>query len=174
MPIQEYVSIGFAKKPHGVKGEIKVDIPEAHWDDLEATEVLFLEVAGKKVPYFIEWIRGAAVPLLKLESIDTPEAAQTLCPGNLFIREEDRVGEKSPDNSSNLQYHFLEGYRAFDKIAGEIGFIDAILDYPQQEMAEIRKEGKTILIPIHEELIVQLDEKQQLIYFDLPEGLLDI
>ena len=40
--------------------------------------------------------------------------------------------------------------------------------------AIINREEKEIMIPIHEELILQIDVDQSLIQMDLPEGILDL
>ena len=61
-----------------------------------------------------------------------------------------------------------------DKEVGEVGVIEEILDMPQQEMTLIRYKKREVLIPLNEELILEIDEKKKQVMVDLPEGLLDL
>ena len=54
--MSDYQSVGFTKKTYGVKGELKVNIPDNYLEDFAQAEVLFLGLAGRKIPYFIEYI----------------------------------------------------------------------------------------------------------------------
>ena len=55
---------------------------------------------------------------------------------------------------------------------GLLGAIEAIIEYPQQEMAALTIEGKAVLIPLNEQLIISIEAETKVIRMDLPEGLL--
>jgi len=61
-----------------------------------------------------------------------------------------------------------------DKTHGVLGEIKEIIEYPQQEMAAIIIKEKEVLIPLNEQLILEIDEEKKLISMDLPEGLLNL
>ena len=73
---------------------------------------------------------------------------------------------------SDLEYHYVIGYKMIDKETEEVGIVDRIEEYPQQEMAFVIKEGNEFLIPLHEQMIKHIDEKAGIIHMDLPDGLL--
>ena len=50
----DLISVGKTLKSFGVKGEIKVDIDELFEDYILESKVLFLNVDGNDIPYFID------------------------------------------------------------------------------------------------------------------------
>ena len=53
------VQIGYTQKPHGWNGGIRLKVEERYEEDLELAKVLFIEVNGAQLPYFIEEIEYA-------------------------------------------------------------------------------------------------------------------
>ena len=51
--MQELISIGYTKKPHGIKGAIRVSIKDEYLDTFEEVDVLFLAINGRNIPYFV-------------------------------------------------------------------------------------------------------------------------
>lgn len=168
------ISIGFCKKPHGVGGELKVRIEAEYLEDFLQAEVIFLDINSKQVPYFIEKIRPGNELLVKLEDVDSREAAAALNGKEMFLREEDiHTGEEEEDDE-DLAYEDLVGYEIIETDLGSIGKIEDVLDYPQQMMALLTYQEREILIPLNEYLIQDIDVENQKIIMELPEGLLEL
>jgi len=174
--MSEFIQIGYTQKTHGVEGELRIFIEEAYVDDFLDAHALFIEMSGgKKVPYFIEYIRGANSDIMKLEDIGTKEEAQKLSSCPIFLRVSDLVPEAGRENAPYApQYEFLEGYEAWDETRGLLGAVVRVDEYPRQEMAVVRFLGREVLIPLQEPILVSIDEKGQKVRFDLPEGLLEL
>ena len=68
----------------------------------------------------------------------------------------------------------LEDFVLFDKEKTRIGSIREIVEYPQQLIAVVEYEGKEIMIPLAEQLIIEIDEENQKLVMELPEGILDL
>jgi 16S rRNA processing protein RimM len=68
----------------------------------------------------------------------------------------------------------LEGFTAHDEKLGELGVILSVQEFPQQFVATVNYQNKEILFPLNEDFIVEIDEEEQLLYLDLPDGLLDV
>jgi 16S rRNA processing protein RimM len=49
-----------------------------------------------------------------------------------------------------------------------------ILSHPAQILAEITINGSEVLIPIVDELVIEIDKRKRKIVFDVPEGLISI
>jgi 16S rRNA processing protein RimM len=61
-----------------------------------------------------------------------------------------------------------------DEVMGEIGQIETVLEYPNQNVFQVFKDKKEILIPIRDEIIKKVDRKKKTITILAPEGLIDL
>jgi len=170
----DYVEIGRIRKPHGLGGEIKGDIDERFWDDVAEIDAFFIEIKGEKTPYFIEYLRGKGTLILKFEDIDTKEDASLFTSKNLYLRREDVNLSEEEINDTGLEFSYLEGYEIHLEEVGKVGIIEEVEEYPQQEMATIKQEGKTFLIPLRSGWILSVNTDKKIVVMDLPEGLVDI
>ena len=66
------------------------------------------------------------------------------------------------------------GYTVIDLTYGPLGVIDSVQEYPQQFMGMVEYKKKQVLIPLHPNLIVELDNEHKILKVDLPEGLLEL
>ena len=173
--MEKYISIGYTKKTKGVKGELKIEVEDIYWEDFQKSTVVFLLQKGKEMPFFIEKIIDGKELLLKLEDIDSKEAAHELTSKEMFLRASD-VSEKEEviTINSDLQFGHLVNYQIKDQTLGNIGVIEEVLEFPQQEMAILFIEEKEILIPLNEILIEEIDEKNRVVVMNLPEGILEL
>ncbi len=55
-----------------------------------------------------------------------------------------------------------------------LGPITGIMDMPEHYLAELKHEGKDILVPLHEDLVKGVEEESQVVKMILPEGLLEL
>lgn len=169
--METYISVGKTGKTHGIDGELKFFIEDEFLDDFLDAPAVFLTVAGKQVPFFIESVRGESNLIIKLEEVDSREVALPLAGAEVFLREQDvsqGVSAAMPD------FAYLEGYTIKDVNAGVIGPIEEVVEFPQQLMAVLTYGGKEILIPLNDQFILKIDEAARRIDMELPEGLLGL
>ena len=76
--------IVYTKKPHGLKGEIKLDVDDKYLDALLESEVLVLKIKGKDTPFFVEDIRIGNAIIAKFEDVSTPEEALSISSKEIF------------------------------------------------------------------------------------------
>ena len=174
----EYIKIGYIRKPHGTKGELKVVVEDKFVDDFIDADVVFIDMTGTKAPYFVESVRDAGFLLLTLEDFDSRSAVELLSKKSLYLRRTDislTDAEIAADEDNQLVYAYLEGYNLYDTTTEKwVGEIAAVLPFPQQEMAEIRSGDKKILIPIQATWIVETDKALKKVKMQLPMGILDL
>lgn len=171
----EYISIGHTGKPHGVKGELRFYTEEALLPFLEGLPAVFLEEKGQFLPYFLERLHFGSPARLELEDINSREAAQRLAGREVFARQKDLdLPPELFDSSSQLEYDHLMGYQVIDAEQGDLGRIQAIEAYPQQEIAVVQKGEQEWLLPLTEAFIQAVEEETQRLLVLLPEGLADI
>ena len=170
MKFDEYFNLGVISKVFSFKGEIvarlDVEVPNL-FDNLPA---IFLEEKGNLVPYFVEkldpQINGFV--RIKFRGIDTQEQAKKILKCLLYL----------PDNllpklkEDEFYFHEIVGFTAFDEDDKEVGEIVEVYDLPNNPVAEILINGKEVLVPIN--LMIELDKKNQKIYIEIPEGLVDL
>lgn len=168
------IQIGYTKKPHGLKGELKVQIFEEYEEDFFETEVVFLVLKGKNIPFFIEKISEGNVLVLKLEEVDSREDCAALAGKELFLRPQDIKERDVKTKISDLHFGHLEGFKIVDEEEGEIGTIIEVIEMPQQEMAVVDYKKKEIFIPLNEQLITNIEDNKKVVYMQLPLGILDM
>ncbi len=166
--------IGKITKVHGAQGELKARIDEAYLEALYNADFVFVNQAGKPVPFFVEEIRGEKYPILKLEEIDSPQAALPLTSMTISL-ESQLIEEFGRDASNHPAFGMLSGYLMYDLTSGKRGTIKEVLEYPQQELAAVVDEEKNeFLIPLHDELIDTIQVDKKTVVVRLPEGLFEL
>lgn len=171
MNINETFYIGYITKTHGLKGEMQLFFEFEDYTELEL-DVLFLEIDKKLVPYFIDSIKlqKNRTAYLSLEDIDHIDKAQALLKKKVYLPN-DKMPERDPDD---FRYTDLVGFLVFDELEGEIGEIIDVQEFPQQFIATVDFGGKELMFPLSEDLILGIDEEEQVIEVELPEGLVDV
>jgi 16S rRNA processing protein RimM len=166
--------IGYTRKPHGLKGEIKLQVTERYLEDLLNVEFVFLNLKGQNMPFFIEDIRVGNSIIAKFEDVNSPEAALKIASKEMYIRQEDLI----PDDEREMEveiptYERCLGYVIFNGTE-RIGAIEELIEYPQQEMAVVQYNNREVLVPLNAAYIQKIDDSEKMILVDLPEGLLDL
>jgi 16S rRNA processing protein RimM len=172
--MEQYIEIGFAGKTHGVKGELKFSVEDTYWDDFEQADVLFLEVAGRKTPYFIEYIKSGHLLLVKFEDVSSREAANALTNRPVFMRRQDVNANMIDAVRVEDMFDLLPGYLIRQTSGEDVGKIKEVLEFPQQIMAVVEYGGKEIFIPLNDVFIREIQQSEKWILMELPEGLLDL
>jgi 16S rRNA processing protein RimM len=169
---EELFCLGHTVKLHGYKGEfsIKLDVDEPnYYKNLESVFILLNE---QPVPFFIEKIslRDKGFATVKFEGVDSLEQAENILGHELYLP----LDQLPPLSGNKFYYHEVAGFRAIDKVHGDIGIVKQVLDFPAQAVLQIFKEEKEVLIPVTDEIITGIDRAEQSIFISAPEGLIEI
>ena len=168
------IPIGKTGKTHGVTGALKIFVDGRYLEDFIRADLVFLEIAGKHEPFFIEDIFEANDLLVKFEDLDTPEQAQRCSGKSVFLRLSDLHAQSGEDEIAADQYERYLGFMICDTQSGPIAPIEEVIELPQQFLAALHYQERPILIPMHPDLIHRIDLEKKEIWMDLPEGLLEI
>lgn len=172
--MNDYLNIGTTQKTHGTIGEIKVKIEDTYFEDFIKASVIFLDIKGKKVPYFLEAIRGNDPLIVKFEEVDNKETAKQIVNKVLFLRKTDVQNPIKTDKSALEQYEAFIGFEMIELEQGRIGPIKEIVEMPQQILAIVTYQGKEIYIPLNEQFVKEIKQDEKIIKVELPEGLLEL
>ncbi len=162
--------IGKIIKAHGSKREL---LFQCDSDILENDEINFiiLDIEGIYVPFFIESIRLFTYDsgVLVLENVETENKRKRLIGCSLFLSKE-YLHLNSNESTTTQQ---LIGFQLYSQ-EKLIGTIKEINDTTENPLFIVSTPNDELFIPIADEFFVAIDEEQQKIILDLPDGLLDI
>ena len=160
----ELVCIGYIKRPHGFKGEIQFQLNKEI--ALNKGDFVFVAIEGQFIPYPIEKINASLdEPIVKLRFVNDFDQAKQVSAREIYVETE---GIESESEVS------LVGYTVIDKHLGDLGKVKDIEYFPQQIMLVVEYNGKECYIPMNEQFMVNIIEKNKEIYCNLPDGLLDL
>ena len=155
----------------GLKGEMILLHHLGKKITVSKIKVVFLEQKkGELLPYFVEQIRnkGDDELSLKLEGIDSREAAAQFIRREVWLKEEE------------IQIHIQKnnpigwvGYRVMDQ-GRDLGPILEVIEQPHQVLCRLEMEAKEVLIPINEKTLNKVDHKNRSVLLTLPDGLLEV
>jgi len=171
MTTDDCFRIGSTIKTKGLKGELHAYMD---FDGIENIKFksIFLEIGGKLVPYFISSIKYLQknAAYLVLEDVDTIEKAALLAKKDIYLPNKLKPKKKKEE----FTLFELVGFTAIDDNEGELGEITDVQEYPQQILATVNYQNCEVLFPLNAEVIKGIDAVKEILYVDLPEGLLDI
>lgn len=164
----ETYKIGRIGKPHGINGEVVMQVDDDIFDTTES-EYVFLQIDGLLVPFFFEEyrFRSEESALVKFEDIDTQERARQLTGCDVYFPRD--IADNSGGEMSWAQ---IRGFIIHDDTSGkDVGRIASVDDSTLNTLFEL-EDGT--LIPVAEEFIKDIDKHGQRIIMQLPEGLLSL
>lgn len=171
MTKEESFYIGYITKTKGLKGELQLYFEFEDYQDLDL-DVIFLELNGKMVPFFVasHKLYENSTGLFYFDDVDHVDKAQPLVKKKAYLP----LSKKPEREDDEFYYTDLKGFIAVDETLGELGEIIEVNEYPQQFVATVTYQNKEILFPLNEDFIVEIDDEENILTLDLPEGLLDI
>lgn len=170
--MDNYFSIGRLVATFGLQGELVLKHSLGKKTTLKGITALFLETRKDSfIPYFLERakVKDHDQVFVKLEGIDTKEAAQKLSQTNVYLVEADFKTQVSKDAPVSML-----GFMVEDSVLGPIGIVDEVIEMPLQILAKVMHKGKEMLLPINEASLIEINQKEKIVRLALPEGLIDI
>jgi 16S rRNA processing protein RimM len=172
MQKQDCFYLGTVVGKYSFKGEILVKVDSDNPEDYTKLESIFVELSTGLVPFFIKKCQLHKSELLRIdfEEISNEQEANALINKNLYLP----LDLLPPLEGNKFYYHEIIGFTV-NAESEEIGQITAVLEQGPQALFQVETTDKKIhLIPIHDDFILEVDRKRNLIQVQLPEGLLDL
>ena len=144
--MNDYLSVGYVIKPHGVRGQLKV---EPLTDDLSRMKELkhvFTEQNGVYTEHVIEGCGfQPSLVLLKLKGVDSMNAAESFRGTYLWIpRSEAKVLEEDAYYWADL----MGCQVVFSDSKKQLGVLDSILETKSNDIYVVKTQsGKEVLLP---------------------------
>lgn len=170
---EELVAVARAVKTRGLRGEVVAelltDFPE-RFENLERLIAVAPDATRKALMLEEHWFQGGRI-VLKFAGYDSVEAAGALVGCEFAVTEAERV-ELPEDEYYDWE---LTGCRV-ETVAGEnLGTVRDVVRTGGVEMLSVERDGagRDHLIPLAEDICVEIDVERKLIRIDAPEGLLE-
>jgi len=167
----EYFKLGKFIAVHGLKGELLLKHELRKKSSLKGLETLFIEQSKNSfLPWFIASakIKNEEEVYVKLDGVDTREAAAALTRKEVWLTEEDFKKYAAKSSPSNLL-----GYTIINE-EKPLGEIVEVIEQPHQMLCKIEISQREVLIPLNESTLKKIDHKDKKVIVSLPAGLLDI
>jgi len=163
--------LGKISRVNGYDGSLTVKLEKSFFENIPEMESVFLEINGKPVPFFISSSEytGGDILKLKFEGYAAYEKVSEFTGCRVFLTtiNEENKSDNKPDS--------ILGFKVVLRSKNLIGTVKEIIQNPGQDLLKIISPGeKEILIPFHEDLIVNCDMRKKTIQVELPEGLTEI
>ena len=164
---------GKLQKTHGIKGDLILTSEQALEDELFNSELVFLIIDGLPVPFFVTDIseRSESSAILKIEGYETPEQANKLvgCEVHVPYKKNKRKSKLSANDND------FEGYKLIDKVHGDIGIVNGIIDYKNNLVIQVfTPHNKEVLIPASESIITEINDTDRIMKVNAPDGLIQL
>ena len=171
MKTDECYEVGYVQKTHGLKGEVMIMLDVDDPEDYEEMDSIFIEINGSLVPYFIESLNIlGSNAIVKFEGVGHIDKAKELVGKKMFLP----LDTLDDLDEGQFYYHEIIGYEVNDLKLGILSPIVSFYELPQYGILSMVHEGREVMIPVIDEIIIKVDhEKQQLITL-LPDGLVDV
>ncbi|HYO90236.1 MAG TPA: ribosome maturation factor RimM [Pyrinomonadaceae bacterium] len=169
---EELIAVARAVKVRGLRGEVVAELLTDFPERFEGLERLIaVGTDGKRQVLELEehWFQQGRV-VLKFAGYDSIEAASVLVGSEFTVLESERV-ELEEDEFYDWE---LEGCTVWTIEGERLGRVREIMRTGGVEMLVVDNgEGRDYLIPMAEEICVEIDIEQKLVRVDVPEGLLE-
>lgn len=176
--------IGSLGKTHGPDGEISLTCPDGI-SILPDGAHIWLRIDGLFVPFFIKQFRpnSRSSAYIRIEGINSAEQAKKMNGLNVWTERPNSENEPLVSNlfqpvSTSQPFNEdkdteILGYALYDEAQGAVGTIEAVDDTTANVLFCVAApDGRQLLVPAHDDLIVRIDREARAVVMRLPDGLL--
>jgi len=159
--MNQYFKIGKLAATFGTDGVLVLQHHLGKKTSLKGLETIFIEEKKESfLPYFISAtkIKNEKEIFVSLEGIQTKEAARFLVKKEVWLSETDfKKFAAAAAPISFLGYTIIRDKKA-------LGEIVEVIEQPHQVLCAIMLDGKEALIPVHENSLEKIDQKNRKLY----------
>lgn len=164
-----FVAIGKLRRPHGVRGEIMMEVYTDFPERLHAGMRLYMGDTQQELTLVRQrWHKDTL--LLTFEGYSTPESVGVLRNQILYVR----TADLPPLPDGEYYHHQLLGLNVVDEAGKLLGKVFEILETGANDVLIVRPEtGGEILLPLIDEVVLAIDLSNRQMRIRLLPGLLD-
>lgn len=164
--------LGHVSKVRGFKGELLLFFDVDDPQDYRKLKSLLIDLNGQLNPFFVTslHIDAKGFAITTLEGINTRDAATELSGKELYL-----PLSQLPELPADQYYlHDLKGMLVEDVEHGELGHVEAVLDYSNNPLIQLFHKGFEVLIPLQNSFVKRVDRAARRIDVEVPQELLEM
>jgi 16S rRNA processing protein RimM len=168
----DHFLLGSLFKTTGVKGEIVARFTNVVPAKMNKMESVFIEIDGKLVPFFIEYFKekSSNTALIKFEGINSESQAQEYLGAAIYLPAENKkLLDKELDDFIDVV-----GYVVKDQNYEVVGKVLEFIENSSNPLLLVETPKNEILIPAHDDLIIEVDDDEKYIVIELADGIMDL
>jgi 16S rRNA processing protein RimM len=152
-------------------GSVTVRLERSFIEKIPELGSVFVEIEGRPVPFFVSEYDypGAETMKIVFEDYSSPDKIKIFKDCRVFLTSTVEEGDRGSEFTDILGYTIIDQ----DKII--VGKVEDVIQNPGQIMMEVSSPSKKeILIPLHDDLILNVDPDKKIIEMNIPEGLREL
>ncbi len=168
-----YKKIGQFAGTHGLNGLLSIHVQAEYASFIQEQKFIFIEIKPKTfIPYRLLKVKKETREnfLVSIKSFDTLDEAKKICMKSIGMP----ISAFSESQKTLHNPEHLSNFTILDIATQAKLKIEKILATAGQMLAITQFEDKEVIVPMHESLIEDVDENNQIITMYLPAGLIDI
>ncbi len=153
-------------KSNGTEGGLVMSFLDILPEDIDLQEPVFIEFDGLPVPFYFESFtpKGSNRALVQLTGVRNLKDADELTGADVYA-----------DYFEQEEQEDFTGWTVQNPEGKSVGTVSAFEDIPGNPCLWVRKaDGGEVLVPLHEDLLQEVDEARQILTLIIPEGILDL
>ncbi|MEW6489377.1 MAG: ribosome maturation factor RimM [Thermodesulfobacteriota bacterium] len=164
-----YVAVGRVGRPHGVRGEVRIEVGSGMPRGLRGYSRVYLGREGEPEPAAVESVRShGRFLLVKFRGVGDPEAARALGHAVLYVER----GEMPPLEEGEYYHADLLGCRLVDEGGADLGrVLDVFASGAHDLLVVGAPGGREWMLPVLESTVLAMDLEAGEIRVRVPEGL---
>ena len=163
--------IGKLGKPWGHQGELTVHLDSVDLDDIIHAGSLFVDIEGQKVPFFFSRLHDKGKDILvKFDDFDDPQSAAVLVGRDIYAP----PGLLADGSDESWDPEEFIGMLVRDEEHGELGEVTGIDGTDKNPVLVVLGGGREIMIPVADEMILNMDPEENVLLVRTPPGLIDL
>ncbi|WP_437397220.1 ribosome maturation factor RimM [Flagellimonas lutimaris] len=164
--------LGKVVSKYSFKGEVLIKLDTDEPDIYENMESVLVSLGNNLIPFFIDRCRLHKSNLLRIdfEEVKDEPTADKLIGSELYLP----LTMLPPLTGNKFYFHEVIGFTILDEVHGDIGVVESVNDNASQDLFEVKKGDKELLIPVSDDIITKIDRENKTIHVKTPEGLVDL
>lgn len=164
-----FTRVGRVMRTHGLNGEVSVS-PEAgtSFESLLGATVWIVPPGTVRTASIAAIRPGPKGPLVSLEGVDSIDLAQGLTGRDILVETSLLPAEYAPA----VEGRDMTGYRVNDARHGDLGLIEETIVTGANDVWVVHGPFGEVLIPVIEQVVVEIDDDACTVRVELLEGLL--
>lgn len=156
-------------KVYSSNGEMSLRLYDNFNDEIDYEQPFFTDIDNLRVALFVNKFskKGASKAIILFDDIDSEIRALEFVDHELYVYSE-------PEQSDELYYEDMIGYEVYDRSSDKRGKVVEFVDYSNNPLFAVIFDAVEVMVPINDDVIIDIDEDKRQIVVNLPEGLIEL